>query len=109
MSRAMDLARLAADERTPIHEREAAALALAKIVARDGLGPSSPSDHESTKAVARQRHDIARFRSRIASLEIQLAQKQRTIDAMETIAKQTQEELRELRENSRPQNRRHAT
>lgn len=36
-SKALDLARLAADERTPIHEREAAALALAKIVARDGL------------------------------------------------------------------------
>ena len=43
MTKALDLARLAADERTPQHEREAAALALAKIVARDGV-PRSRSD-----------------------------------------------------------------
>jgi hypothetical protein len=46
VSKALDLARLAADERTPIHEREAAALQLAKIVARDGVPASRRVDYD---------------------------------------------------------------
>jgi len=44
--RPLDLARLAADERTPEHERAAAAMALAKLVARDGM-PASRSEWPS--------------------------------------------------------------
>ncbi len=68
MSKAVDLARLASDERTPENERIAAALALAKIVARDGL-PSGRTDRPSI-ALQRERDALAAIAAQNA-LEIQ--------------------------------------
>jgi uncharacterized coiled-coil protein SlyX len=108
--RAQDLARLAADERTPEGERVAAALALAKLIAKEGA-PSAASrpnygggvefkvnvsgvDHQVHERV---RMDLVRARVRVAQLEAQVANQKRTLDSMEEIAKHTQAELQGLR------------
>lgn len=71
--RALDLARLAADERTPIHEREAAALQLAKIVARDGMpaGGATPDDFGPRHGSVRQQREIDELRADLAALRCQ--------------------------------------
>jgi hypothetical protein len=78
--RARGLARLAAREDTPEHERTAAALQLARIIARDGLPEEQigwqPSGHHAP--------------SEITYLE-------RKILALETIVEHNAVELRELR------------
>lgn len=80
--RAKRLAALASREDTPEHERTAAALQLAKIIARDGL-PVSAIDDDGRDA---SDHGIA-----------ELAHLRRKVLALETIVEHNAAELRELR------------
>lgn len=60
-SKAMSLARLAADERTPEHERTAAALALAKLVVKGGAPATARivdgGNEASLRDLLRQQND----------------------------------------------------
>jgi predicted RNase H-like nuclease (RuvC/YqgF family) len=85
--RALDLARLAADERTPIHEHEAAALALAKIIARDGL----PRAEERQRTIFERVWDEDR--------RLQALQRER--DALAEIVRQNASEIEMLRADKR--------
>lgn len=61
------LAKLAADERTPIHEREAAALALAKLVDKNGVAEPAPAG--PSVDVLRIAAEVAQLRSRLQQAE----------------------------------------
>lgn len=75
--KAFDLARLAADERTPEGERIAAALALAKLIARDGPPGGASVSGDADSALWRQNQ------------------------ALTEIVRQNADELKALREENR--------
>ena len=74
---------LASREDTPEHERTAAALQLARIIARDGV-PSTAVDEDDGWSAAR-------------SGGAELTHLRRKVAALETIVEHNAEELRELR------------
>jgi hypothetical protein len=96
--RAQDLARLAADERTPEGERVAAALALAKLVVKEGA-----THHEPTsQAEALLRIQVAFLRDELRNLLADAAiantvEARRHTKALEDIVKQNAVELDGLR------------
>lgn len=95
--RAQDLARLAADERTPEGERVAAALALAKLVVKEGDAPQA-----TTQAEALLRIRIAILEDELRKLLADAAiantvEARRHTKALEDIVKQNAVELEGLR------------
>jgi hypothetical protein len=85
----VSLAKLAADERTPDHERAAAAMALAKLVAKNGMpaGPDALPRHvvdlqrqlDALAVIAgQQAEELRTLRAEKADLEAQLAKRGRT-------------------------------
>ncbi len=87
--RALDLARLAADERTPEHERAAAALALAKLVARDGM-PEQPRAWDG----GGRSHAVAELERQNQALADILQQNSEELKQLRTEKRELEEQLR---------------